>query len=390
MTRVLHLIDAASPQAAPTTLALIADAQKRVSDIHQDVVLLGGESLGASAYQAGVKVLAHIGVPFGHAMAGWWTVLKKFSRAAWQQYDLIHCWSVGALTLASLMDRNKPRIYSVTNLPDKRTVHWLRMLSGESGSVTFLATSSTIRRELLSGGVEESATHVLRPGLDMGRIAHQDRQKLRESWEVDPDKAIVIAILSDPPTAADAVPGMLACGLAIASRADDRDHIHMLAHPHQHMHARAKQSHYPVNRRESLITDPAVQTPWATLPGCDMAVALGNQGCGLSMLWAMAANVPIIGEATYAVSEILEDRHSALLTMPNVEKVVGDRMCRLIDDKQLAWQLRDTARHEAYSYFSCQRYCSSIKDVYEQICNGKAVEIPEIEATGGLRFSGRA
>jgi len=62
---------------------------------------------------------------------------------------------------------------------------------------------------------------------------------------------------------------------------------------------------------------------------------------------------------------------------------------QLIDDPQLAWKLRDTARHEAYSFFSRQRYGQSLQTVYQQVVAGEPVEIPPMEVTGGLRFAGR-
>jgi glycosyltransferase involved in cell wall biosynthesis len=104
----------------------------------------------------------------------------------------------------------------------------------------------------------------------------------------------------------------------------------------------------------------------------------------------MAAGVPIVAEATYAISEIVEDRHSALLAKPEQPRMLAGRITPLMADPQLAWKLRDTARHEAFSFFSRQRYCQALQGVYEQLVGGRAVEIPQIPITGGLRFSGRA
>jgi glycosyltransferase involved in cell wall biosynthesis len=146
--------------------------------------------------------------------------------------------------------------------------------------------------------------------------------------------------------------------------------------------ARARE-HLPSIRTHDL------EWPWRILPGCDAALAVGPNAGGLSLLWAMAANIPIVGEATYAVSEVVEDRHSALLGKPDSPVKLAHRLTQLFTDQHLAWQLRDTARHEAYSFFSRQRYCQSIKLVYEQLAGGKAIEVPPLESTGGLRFSGR-
>ena len=121
-----------------------------------------------------------------------------------------------------------------------------------------------------------------------------------------------------------------------------------------------------------------------------MALVTGPSSGGLSLLWAMASNVPIIGDASYAVSEMVEDRHSALLAKPGDSRLLAQRVRLLLDDAQLAWKLRDSARHEAFSYFSRQRYCNSIAAVYEQVVTHQPIEVPPLPVTGGLRFAGRA
>ena len=58
----------------------------------------------------------------------------------------------------------------------------------------------------------------------------------------------------------------------------------------------------------------------------------------------MATNIPIIGEANYANSEIVEDHHSALLTQPNFTPNLALRITQLLTDPQLAWKLRTDER----------------------------------------------
>jgi glycosyltransferase involved in cell wall biosynthesis len=144
-----------------------------------------------------------------------------------------------------------------------------------------------------------------------------------------------------------------------------------------------------LGRHDAVIADHDAACPWRTLPACDVALAMGDAGAGLSMLWAMAAGVPIIAEARYATSEIIEDRHSALLTRPGKTPAIAERLTQLLADRQLAWKIRDAARNEAYSYFSRQRYCQSLTTVYESFAAGNPIEIPPMEPTGGLRFMGR-
>jgi|GEM_PF-1455355 len=432
--RVLHLIDAVSPQASSTTLAMLTDAQGRLGHVTERVALLGGVQLADKANRAGIIDAMRVGVPMGRAVLGWSALRRKLREQNEAPFDLMHCWSIGALTLAAMMFRQTPRLLTMTTLPTAQQVRWLRVLTRDTEPNTtpcaILPISNTIRRELLSGGIRESAVHVLRPGIDMSRIISNQRAQLREQWAIDKqnDKKIVaVALLSDPPTAADAVSGMMISRFAMESLLLEGIDVRLIVHPDQRRRLQAKQLLRDMNGLRMLIDEPRIAEPWSILPGCDIALTLGTHGPvrvqglsaiarssqrptsadighgylgaggsaesgggGLSLLWAMASNIPIVGEATYANCEIVEDRHSALLSKPGQFRSLAHHMRQVIVDKHQAWQVRDTARHEAYSFFSRTRYCDCIRQVYQQITEGNPIVIPELEATGGLKFSGRA
>ena len=69
--RVLHLIDAVSPQATSTTLAMLSDAQGRLGHVEDRVALLGGSHLADQAGSAGVLDPMRIGAPMGRAIFAW-------------------------------------------------------------------------------------------------------------------------------------------------------------------------------------------------------------------------------------------------------------------------------------------------------------------------------
>src|SRR5690606_9347475 len=134
---------------------------------------------------------------------------------------------------------------------------------------------------------------------------------------------------------------------------------------------------------ERLIVEPRLDEPWTVLPGVDLALILGDDttdpaagestpaGSGLRllrdlwsthapqhlnampgvtpMLWPAAAGKIIVAEASYAVSEIVEHQHSALLAKPRDDRALVRRIHRAVEDRQLAWAVADAARSEAYS-----------------------------------------
>ncbi len=386
--RILHLIDAASPQASPTTLALLNVSLRAPGEHEHVLLLLGGRTLQEQAANAGVERAYHLGVPQGHACLGWSGVGQAVQRLG--PFDLFHCWSTGTLSLAALRYRSIPRVVTLTLAPSRKAVHWLRVLGQmDRAQTVFLPISNTIGRELCSGGVQESTVHVLRPGLDFAMVDGEARAALRQRWGIAGDDVRVIALLCDPPTQTEALEPMMAVRLAADSIATGVPGLKLLMHVDQMDRRRAHQIFVRVSRGDRMLLDSQLDCPWRVLPGCDYALAMGQAAGGMSLLWAMAANVPIVGEARYAISEIVEDRHSALLARPDRPTALAHRLRQLIDDPQLAWKLRDTARHEAYSFFSRQRYGQSLQTVYQQVVAGEPVEIPPMEVTGGLRFAGR-
>ena len=388
--RVLHLIDAASPQATGTTLAMLAESVDQADPFEQHVVVLGGPSLTRSAQIAGIHTAVSVGVPYGQAMLGWSSVRRHAQLHG--PFDLIHCWSVGALFLAAVVFRTVPRILTLTVEPSPKTVRWLAALKREArGRTVLLPITSTIQQGVLSGGVEGSDVHLLRPGIAMGKIDPGTREALRKGWGAPSDHTKVLALLSDPTDAADTVAAGMAMIMAQNGWRTKGMQLRLLVHPNQANRFRFQRTARHMGRSTCVIQEPKLTHPWQVLPGCDLALAMGSHAGGLSLMWAMAGNIPVIGQATYAISEMVEDHHSALLAPPDSSPGIALGMTKLLTDPQLAWKLRDTARHEAYSFFSVHRYRQSIHTVYEQVAQGRAnLEIPGVEATGGLRFAERS
>ena len=380
--RVLHLLDQAGWQTCPTTLTLMAQALGRLGTRHQRVLLLGNAQLQHAAQQAGIDHPMRLGIPFGRGLLAWPALRRHVRRDRLagldlDDLDLVHCWSVATLTLAAVMWPRLPRALTLTRVPSRRAVHWLRVLCREAaGPTVLLANSATIRRALLTGGVPEQVVHVLRPGIDLGMVAHESRPALRRQWGLASDQVKLIALLGDPPHAADALCAVRMIMLAADAYPCARQPIRLLACPDQARRLGAERLLGGLGRAHWIICEARLAQPWQVLPGCDLALALGPHAGGLSLLWALAANVPVVGEATDAVGELVEDRHSALLAKPERITLLAHRVKQLIDDEQLAWRLKDAARNEVYSIFSRGHYCRSVQAVYDQIVAQQPVQVP--------------
>ncbi len=385
---VWHLLDDAGGDGVAVTLEMLAQSHGRLSGIRQRIILLGSTGLRQAAQRAGLACDVHLGVPLRRPVLGY-AALRRRVRAMTRP-DLIHCWSPGSAMLAAMLPASGGRILTLNQWPTPAALRWCRaVVRSGTPSWTVLTISATLRHGLACRGIDIGRLHVLRPGIDLGRVDRAQRQTLRAGWDVD-DDTTVLALIADPPAAGDALQAAMVASLTDFARSDRTTRIQVLVHPRAHLRRRAVLHMRAVEHDRRIICDPRLAAPWEVLPGCDAVLATGDGAGGPGLLWAMAAGVPIVADASSVVGELLEDRHSALLAPPGDAKRLAHRLLQLLEDDQLAWKLSDTARHEAFSLFSRQHYCQSLQTVYGQIVEGQPIDVPGPPVTGGMRFMGRA
>ncbi len=408
--RVLHLIEPLGEELGPCGTALVADALSRMSSrVSSSAAIIGPGEAERLAQRLGLETFDRLHRPAGRASAG--TALRRYLREA-GPFDLIHCWSASMLTLATVAAPASKRCATVLAAPASASeAHWVRMVVETSGA-TLLAASNTIRRAWATAGVPIASTHVLRPGLNFARLREVKREAVRESLEVGPATSLV-ALVGEPASRVDA--GRFGSVLAMV-RAMGVDVAGVVATGARRRRiGRAMLA--GVGAEESLIVDERMEAPWSILPGCDAAVILGDdtkEEAGvasgrlwerirsrsvpaahapprampglLSLHWAAAAGLVIVGEASYAVSEIIESSHSGLLVKPGDATGLARRLAEGVQGGHSMWTLRENVRSEAFSYFACSRMAGDLATVYEQIVSGATVEVPPLPVTGGVRF----
>jgi hypothetical protein len=125
------------------------------------------------------------------------------------------------------------------------------------------------------------------------------------------------------------------------------------------------------------------------LPAADaVLVTATGPVATLPIAICMAAALPIVSTVTATVAELLEDRHTALMTAQS-PRAIARRAMDFMEDPSLQWTLCDMARTEAYEYFAFTRFVNQFRAVYRQTVDGDRVEVPQPGPGAGLRFHGR-
>ena len=97
----------------------------------------------------------------------------------------------------------------------------------------------------------------------------------------------------------------------------------------------------------------------------------------LPIATAMAGGLPIVACATDTVCELLEDHHTALMIGDFRARRLAEKVMQLREDSQLSRKLTDTARAEAYEFYSQSRFVEQWRQCYRQAAGAKAIQIDE-------------
>ena len=364
MVRVLHLLDVAAGYETETAARQLAHDASGTFEVDARTIGRGG------TYSSGFAALVRL--RRGREM---------------ERYDVVHAFGARAMAVASVTS-SRPIVYSPDGFPGPRDVRWLRAIAG-ARNLHVVAPTETVRRALVMRGLPIERCHLIRPGVDFSLIKRRRDEARRAKLGFAPDDFVILAPGDSTRAAAhslavwaasilhvlDAKYRLLLWGrgplVAQAERFAQRTHQHGL----MEVAERELRGRVPFEQLMSA-TDAVLVT--ATDPAPTLPVAV-----------CMAAALPIVALVTPTTSELLEDRHTALMVGRPAPRILAQRVLDLRSDPGLQWTIADMARTEAYEYFSMTRFLSQWRAVYRQIASGQPVQVPQQAPGAGLRFHGR-
>jgi glycosyltransferase involved in cell wall biosynthesis len=333
-------------------------------------------------FDAGVKTIGR-GGDFGNVATA---AIRLRRRAA--DADLVHAWGIPALS-AIAMAPFRHVLFTPTTFPTRRQIGWLRAIM-HYRDVHVISPTATLRRRLLERGVPAERTHLIRPGVEFARIKRRRDRQLRAHLGFDDSHHVLLA---PGESTRDADHHQSTWAAAILNVLDKRTRL--LVWGRGPMAPSVKRFSQKLHQPELVtLAQDRLARPIDfedLLPASDAVVVSATGPVPvLAICTAMAAGLPIAATVTPTVAELLEDRHTALMTRPGVPRKLAERIMELRRDTRAQWSLSDMARTEAYEYFSLTRFLEQHRTVYRQASAGMRVEVPAQTAGAGLRFHGRA
>ena len=304
-----------------------------------------------------------------------------------EQVDLVHAWGVSALSSAALAPFRR-LIFTPTGFPTRRQIAWLRAIM-HYRDVHVICPTATLRRTYVERGVPLARCHLIRPGVEFARINRRRDRSLRAALGLDDAHRVLLA---PGESTRDAAHRLAAWAAAILNVLDHQTRLLLwgrgpLARSLQRFSHKVRQPELIILAEDRLRRRVEFEE---LFPASDMVVvAATGPVAALPIATAMAAGLPIVATVTPTVAELLEDRHTALMTQPDNPRLLTERIFQLRNDARAQWSLADMARTEAYEYFSVTRFLEQHRTAYRQASAGLPIELADQPAGAGLRFHGR-
>ncbi len=300
---------------------------------------------------------------------------------------IVHAWGGRALAAANLVGAARV-VYSPSDSPSAGSLKWARAAMGYR-DIQVICPSATLRRAYIERGMPLGRCHLIRPGVEFGRIKRRRDNALRAALGFEAGDRVLL-LPGESTRASNHRAAMWAA--AILHVIDPKYRVLCWGRGEDVAGVTAYARH---QKQPRLISAAEQRLKRAVefeelLPAADIVLATADRPVAtLPVVIGMAAALPIVATASEVLSELLEDRHTALLARPGSPKLLARRVLDLEEDANLQWAIADMARTEAYEYFALTRFLNQHRSLYRQTAEGAAVELPEHAAGPGLRFHGR-
>ena len=308
-------------------------------------------------------------------------------RRAGEPFDVVHAFGTAALTVAAFGTRG-PIVFSPSNETKSRAIRWLRAVMSYR-RVEVICPTVTMHRTLVQRGVPIERCHLVRPGVEFSRVKRRRDPVLRNLLGLSDADHVFLAAGESTRGAAhrDAL-----WATSILHVGDPKYKILVWGRGE----ARASVTHFGRNVMPDAIRIAEQRLGRRVefeelLPAADMVLVTSRGGtvATLPIAICMAAALPVVATVTPTVSELLEDRHTALMLAPGRPRWIARRVLDLLEDPSSQWSLADVARTEAYEYFAFTRFANQVRSVYRQVVDSDRVVVEQPTPGVAARFHAR-
>jgi glycosyltransferase involved in cell wall biosynthesis len=295
-------------------------------------------------------------------------------RLRGQGADVICVWGLTALA-AAIIAGHRRMLFCPDRFMGPRSLRWARSLMA-LGDVHMICPTAGQQRLAVQRGIPFDRCHVIRPGVDFGRLKRKNPELRRQLGLADTDFVVLAPGESTVATAHELA--MWAIGILHVL-----DPAYKLVVWGRGTHAGPSAGLSRQLRKQQMLkfAQPLLgrSVDYEDLLAiADMClITAGSAVPTLPIITTMAAGVPIVSTVTFLLAELLEDRHTALMVPQRSPRALAQRVLDLRGDPSLRWKIADTARAEAYEFFPMTRMLDQYRRVYRQMIGAKPINADE-------------
>jgi len=279
--------------------------------------------------------------------------------------DIVHAWGTSA-AIAACAATTKPVVLQLFDpVAATRDAKKIRTISKRANFAIACGTA-IIRRRLAEHGVPIEKLVVIRPGIDFAAISRSRRIDLRPQLGIAADDFVVL--VPEPATHDDGAFDVF-WATALLNHVDGKMKIIV---PGESDEQRRIAEFAPTVPSTLCLVCPGSSIHFEDLIGIADILAVAPPGdiSTTSIALAMAAGVPVIGSAVYAVAELIANKVNGLLFKRPTGQGVAVAVARLLADRENQKRCKEAAHGQAFQVFGLRRFVDQTMRLYENLPRG--------------------
>ncbi len=229
-------------------------------------------------------------------------------------------------------------------------------------------SAATVSRRLIERGVPEPVCVVIRPGVDFKRINAVKRGgAVRRGLGIAPDDHLTVTA---HPIGGRSGHRYVVCGGYIQGYVNPKRRMALYGDgpEYRQLHRLAQM----LPSRDSLLwADSNVRYEELVAAADALVITPLDDASTTPIAWAMAASVPVVGTAVYAVAELIGHKHNGYLILPKREQAMSTRIAAALTHAGEMTKEREVARGQAFEVFSVRRFADQHMQLYENLAAGR-------------------
>ena len=244
----------------------------------------------------------------------------------------------------------------------------LRAIASHRNTAVACSTG-TVSRRLIERGVPESVCVVIRPGVDFKRINAVKRSgAIRRNLGIAPDDHLTV---TSHPVNGRSGHQYAMCGGYIQGYMD-RKRLMALYGDGPECRRLYRLARMLPSRDSLRWVGSDVRYEELVAAADALVITPLDDASTTPISWAMAASVPVIGTAVYAVAELIGHQHNGYLVLPKRAQVMSTRIAAALSHAGEMTKEREVARGQAFEVFSVRRFADQHTQLYENLAAGRA------------------